>query len=378
MKNLSRELRNPGIVFSVLAIFALVTFYCSPPESKTPASTAPAGLEQGSSSPVIALYGVSRDNSWFRDKSEEEILEILNSWKVNAVFGVHEDAALAGALRQGGIRIFAEFGVFAGESYWNKYPGSRPLSSEGQPLEKIEWYAGLNPANEQVRKEKLADFQYMLETYPLDGIWLDFIRWPCHWEVTDPLLELTSFDKDTIQKFSRDTGIKLDSVDDPAQAARQILEQHQDEWSEWRCDQITEWVAESRKLIDRYSPGTKLGLFGVPWIKDYDDAITTVIGQDYEALGKHIDIFSPMVYHLMCGRPVSWIGEVTNWIGRVTGKDVLPIIQTLNEPEILSPEELGEAARSALTSPESAGVIFFNLEGMDEKKLEVSLGIIPR
>jgi len=172
------------------------------------------------------------------------------------------------------------------------------------------------------------------------------------------------------KNLAGDTGIKLDSFDDPVQAAQLILDGYQEEWTRWRCDQITGWVAESRKLIDRYSPDTKLGLFGVPWIKDYENAIISVIGQDYEALGGYIDVFSPMVYHLMCGRPVTWIGEVTDWIGQTTGKAVLPIIQTVNSPGVLSPEELGEAAQSALTSPESMGVIFFNLEGLDEKKLE--------
>ena len=372
MKRFPGTLKKAGSAICVLAMSALAVFSCSQPESNTPRSVTPEDLQQENLSPVVAVYGFNRDNDWFRDKSEEEILDILGSWKVNAVFGVHEDAALAEVLRRGGIKIFAEFGVFVGESYWNRYPDSRPLTAKGQPLEMIEWYAGVNPSNEQVRKEKLANFQEMLEKYPLDGIWLDFIRWPCRWEKSTPRLEATSFDSATVKKFSGDTGIKLDSFDDPVQAAQLILDGFQEEWTRWRCDQITGWVAESRKLSDRYSPDTKLGLFGVPWILDYDNAIISVIGQDYEALGGYIDVFSPMVYHLMCGRPVTWIGEVTDWIGQTTGKAVLPIIQTVNSPGVLSPEELGEATKSALTSPESMGVIFFNLEGLDEKKLEAA------
>ena len=122
------------------------------------------------------LFRSSRNNDWFRNKSETEILDILTSWGVNAVFGVHEDRALSEVLRRGGIKIFAEFGVFVGDGYWTRFPGSRPVTSEGRILEKEEWYAGVNPSSEQVRKEKLADFQAMLETCQLDGVWLDFIR----------------------------------------------------------------------------------------------------------------------------------------------------------------------------------------------------------
>ena len=357
----------------------LGAFSCSQPdEPGIPQSVSSVNPAPGSCPEVIALYGFSRNNEWFRNKSEAEILDILTSWGVYAVFGVHEDAVLSEVLRQGGIKIFAEFSVFAGEKYWEKFPHSQPVTANGKLLEKEEWYAGVNPSNEQVRKEKLADFQAMLETCQLDGVWLDFIRWPCHWEVVDPHLELTSFDRDTLDKFSKDTGIELDSVDDPVRAARLLQDQYREEWDRWRCDQVTSWVAESRKLIDSYSPDTKLGLFGVPWIRDYDNAIITVIGQDYEALGPYIDVFSPMVYHKMCGRHVSWIGEVTGWINKTTGKDVIPIIQTVNTPGILSPGELGEATRNALDAPGSAGVIFYNLEGLNEPKLEAARKAVIR
>lgn len=350
---------------------------CSMPDNPNLQQSETGGdLTSAAISPVIALYGFSRNSDWFSGKSDAEILDILNSWNVNAVFGVHEEPELAGVLRQGGIKIFAEFSVFAGEQYWDRFPASRPVTSEGLLLEKEEWYAGVNPSNAQVRKEKLADFREMLETYSLDGIWLDFIRWPCHWEVKNPRLEATSFDQATIREFCLESSLRLDSEDDPVRAAKLIQDRYREEWYRWRCDQVTSWVAESRKIIDNCSPGTKLGLFGVPWIRDYDNAIISVIGQDYEALGKHVDIFSPMAYHLMCGRPVSWVGDVTEKIGKITGRVVLPIIQTVNTPGSLSPEELGNAVQSALESTGSMGVIFYNLDGLDEKKLEVSREVI--
>ncbi len=372
MKRFLGARNKSGFGIWILVLCTLAALSCSRTEKDAPQSLTHENQTRGEVSPVIALYGFSRNNDWFRNKSETEILDILTRWGVNAVFGVHEDRALSEVLRQGGIKIFAEFSVFAGEKYWERFPQSHPVTANGKPLEKDEWYAGVNPSSEQVRKEKLAEFQAILENCHLDGIWLDFIRWPCHWEVVNPRLEFTSFDKDTLDKFSKDTGIKLDSGDDPVRAARLLQDRYRSEWDRWRCDQVTSWVAESRKLIDSYSPDTKLGLFGVPWIRDYDNAIITVIGQDYEALGEYVDVFSPMVYHKMCGRPVAWIGEVAGWIGKTAGKDVIPIIQTVNTPGILSPGELGEATRSALDAPGSMGVIFYNLEGLNEQKLEAA------
>ena len=48
--------------------------------------------------------------------------------------------------------------------------------------------------------------------HALDGVWLDFIRWPCHWEVPEPALPRTSFDAATVARFARDAGIDLPAV----------------------------------------------------------------------------------------------------------------------------------------------------------------------
>ena len=97
-------------------------------------------------------------------------------------------------------------------------------------------------------------------------------------------------------------------------------------------------------MIRRIRPGAILGLFGVPWrLSDRGGAILTIIGQDYRALGEHVDVFSPMVYHRMCGYPVEWIGDVVVEVHDLTGKPVWPIIQSVDEPSPLSAVEYGRA-----------------------------------
>ena len=115
-----------------------------------------------------------------------------------------------------------------------------------------------------------------------------------------------------------------------------------------------------------------IGLFGVPWREDdFDGAIRKIIGQDYEKLAKYVDIFSPMVYHVMCGKESSWIGEITSWVYQHTNRPVLPIIQSMDFPVVLSSQEFGRAVNIALTAKGSAGIIIFNIKGLNDEKLDV-------
>jgi len=140
--------------------------------------------------------------------------------------------------------------------------------------------------------------------------------------------------------------------------------------------------ADPKAVLKHLRPDAILGLFGVPWRPaDHDGAILKIVGQDYNALGEHVDVFSPMVYHMMCGRPLSWIGEVVEEVHNVveevhnlTGKPVWPIIQSVDQPSApLSAEEYGQALDIALSGPASEGVLVFQMESaLDEAKLEVT------
>jgi hypothetical protein len=205
-------------------------------------------------------------------------------------------------------------------------------------------------------------------------VWLDFIRWPCHWEVHDPYLPRTSFDPGTLARFTRDTRIEV-SVADAVAAADELLGRYGAEWTAWRCQQITSWVTEARAVIDRVRPGALLGMFGVPWrLADREGAILKTIGQDYRALGQHIDVFSPMVYHRMCGYGTDWIAEVTNEVHALGGKPVWPIVQSVDQPTPLPADEYGRALDVALQCPASEGALVFHMQGtLDERKLAVTL-----
>lgn len=322
---------------------------------------------------IKSLYGFSGELEPFAGKTPAAQVDLLRVWGNTVIFGGYQDAALVEAAHAVGMKVYAEFGCFAGKEWWERVPSGRPLTAEGNSLEPEGWYYGVNPAVPQVRQERLAALEKLLTDYELDGVWLDFIRWPCHWEVPHPYLPRTSFDALTLARFAQDAGIDV-PVNDPVAASKKLLNQHDAEWTAWRCAQIASWVTQARQVLKRVRSTAILGLFGVPWrLSDYDGAILNVIGQDYRALGQSVDVFSPMVYHKMCHRSVDWIAQVTQEIHSLAGKPVWPIIQSVDEPAPLSAAEYDQALRVALDCSASDGVLVFTLKGaLDEAKLQVT------
>ncbi len=322
---------------------------------------------------ITSLYGFSPDLPPFVSQSPAAQVDLLRAWGNTAIFGGYGDAAFVEAAHVAGLKVYAEFGCFVGQGWWDRLPESRPITADGNLLEPDGGYCGVNPSVPEVRRAQLAALEKLVTDYAVDGVWLDFIRWPCHWEVSTPHLPRTSFDPGTLARFNRDTGIDV-PLDDPLAASHKLLNRHHAEWTAWRCDQITAWVAEARALLDRVRPGLMLGLFGVPWrLSDYDGAILEVVGQDYRALGPHIDVFSPMVYHKMCNRAVDWIAQVTEEIHSLIAKPVWPIIQSVDEPAPLPADEYESALQTALDCPAADGVLVYTLKGaLDEDKLSVT------
>ena len=320
-----------------------------------------------------ALYGFSSDLPPFVGIGAAEQIAWLRSVGCTAIFGGYEDPDFVAAAHAAGMSVYAEFGCFVGRQWWEQMPESRPITADGAALEPEEWYCGVNPAIPGVRQERLAALESLLNEHELDGIWLDFIRWPGHWEVPEPTLLRTSFDPFTLAAFCRDSGINI-PIADPAAAARLLLSTHEAEWIAWRCARITSWVADARAVLRRVRPQALLGLFGVPWrLSDRGGAILSIIGQDYRALGEHVDVFSPMVYHRMCGYPVAWIGDVVAEVHALSGKPVWPIIQSVDEPSALSAAEYGQALDAILCHPAADGVLVFTLKGaLDKAKLAVT------
>ncbi len=314
----------------------------------------------------FSLYGL--DSSLVKEYSLKPSA-FLKTYGFSSVF-VKEDESLVRELKEAGISVYVEVPLFVGDQLWRKFPRSRPITEEGIPLQKIDWYSGVNPSIPEVREFCLEKVR-KVALLPIDGVWLDFIRWPCKWESPSPRLVQTSFDDLTIELFSRDTGIEVPPAS-PKERAEFIIKNHLEEWANWKCFQIASFVKEARKIIGR---NKKLGIFLVPWrLEDYGGAIRSIVGQDVERLKEYVDIFSPMVYHAMCGKTVEWISEITSWVWGRTGKKVLPIIQVADLPRPLSEAEIDLAISAAIGAKGSSGVIIFTMHHLNRKKL----GVIAR
>jgi hypothetical protein len=310
-----------------------------------------------------SLFGFSADLVPFIGKSPAEQVATLRELGNTAIFGGYGSRAFVEAAHLAGMPVYAEYGCFAGQHWWERVPESRPITNQGALLDPDGWYCGVNPADPQVRQGLLAELEVLLREHEVDGVWLDFIRWPCHWEVPAPYLPDTSYDAPTLAAFCWDMNVDIPTAD-PHAAARAIWGAHRAAWTAWRCAQVTTWVAEARAVLRRVRPQAILGLFGVPWrLADREGAILRIVGQDYRALGQYIDVFSPMVYHRMCGQPPEWIGDVVREIRELGGKPVWPIIQSIDEPSPLPAEEYGRALDIALSSLSAEGVLVYTLKG---------------
>jgi len=315
---------------------------------------------------MLGVYDFSQELEPFQGRSEEEITQILKNWGVRVIFGGYKSEKLVSSLHQEKIKVYASIGIFVGKDWWEKYPETRPINAEGKPVESEDGYGGLIPIIPFIREKKLKEIRELVTRFPIDGVWLDFIRWPCHWEVHHPRIEQTSFDPLTLEQFQKDSGVAIpEEFSNTSQIAKWILKHHRDIWTKWKCLQITDFVKEARKIIKDTGEDKIVGLFGVPWReKDYDNAIHGIIGQDYTALSKYVDIFSPMVYHLMCGRDVKWIREIATYIYQKSKKEIWPIIQARSIPSHLSKKEFKAALENALYAEGSSGVIVFTLEDL--------------
>ena len=226
----------------------------------------------------------------------------------------------------------------------------------------------------------------MVTSLPLNGVWLDFIRWPARWERPSPQLYHSSFDPGTLRQFQQDTHTSIPvPLQETEQTAQWILNHAAHEWFAWRCLQVSSFVAETRDILSRINPSALLGIFTVPWIPQHTQSdvknaqvqreavgLTTIVGQDVDLLSQITDIVSPMVYHRLTDHQPAWVKGVVDWHTQAANCAVWPVIEALAEPEHFYPAaEFEQACQMATQSgrsydhrPLTEGLILFNLAGL--------------
>ena len=190
----------------------------------------------------------------------------------------------------------------------------------------------------------ITDFE--AQGLPLDGIWLDYIRYPGRWSVLDPKVPDTCYCGRCLEAFSKDSWIQVPRGAGTEESSRWIKEHCAYEWMRWKKEQINAFVQDVRKILDQYPEKTRpvLGIFLVPWTKgDRQNGVCYGFGQDGFELGKYADVLSPMVYHKRVGRPASWVGYMTRYYEETVSCEVWPIVQGMD----CSLEEFAEVMRYA-------------------------------
>lgn len=220
-----------------------------------------------------------------------------------------------------GLRVYVDLGLFVGVQKWKDYPDARPVSNTGKTLGRINWYNGVCPNHPQVRQENLSKINELLKL-DISGLFLDFIRYPCHWEkVRSSDITEYCYCPNCLEAFKQAGG----------------HEPRGEAWTAWKCQQITGFVKDVAQLKKQLNPQLKLGLFTVPWrADDFDSAIRRIIGQDRLELAPYVDLFAPMTYHKLTGNRIEWIDQVAAAIKRQTRKPVIAVIQAMDEPSPFS------------------------------------------
>jgi hypothetical protein len=192
----------------------------------------------------------------------------------------------------------------------------------------MEWYVGMTPIDIRRQEMVLATIGSIARTYPIDGLFLDFVRWPLHWEIElrpgrrRPLD--SCFDPTTLSKFEAAYGAlpdRLNSV--PAQAAW-IRENRLRDWIDFKCQVITDFVAKARSVLKDARPDAELGVYIVPDVNGLTERLT---GQRIRDLAPLADWIAPMLYHNILLQSAAWVGSALKGVSEIAKVKTLPVIQ---------------------------------------------------
>jgi len=109
------------------------------------------------------------------------------------------------------------------------------------------WYNNLNPCYPEVRRYLVDVMHEIVAGYPVDGIHLDYIRFPNEWNKGyPPGARVPDYPRDprTLAMFRQETGATPES--DPRR------------WDQWRTDKITQIVVDARRMISQTKPRVQL------------------------------------------------------------------------------------------------------------------------
>lgn len=135
----------------------------------------------------------------------------------------------------------------AAPQLWNQHPewfmrwkdGSVMLPYYMRNDRKVVWYSFINPGVPEVNDYLLGVFDELASRYPIDGLHLDYIRYPhdlAGWDF--------SYDEVSLRRFREAAGRSPDEAPE--------------EWNRWRANQVTDLVRRLRAHLAQARPGAAL------------------------------------------------------------------------------------------------------------------------
>ena len=171
---------------------------------------------------------------WENSLRAKSNLARLRDCGVNAIMTESDSYELSAldATHKAGLRFFAGIACFSDHASnfcsLNKRPELWPVLENGERRPQMEWYVGMSPTDRTRQEEALAEIKSISLNYPVDGVFLDFARWPLHWEIElrpgrgRPLD--STFDPATLAKFEEATGALPRGLDSTSARAAWIRE----------------------------------------------------------------------------------------------------------------------------------------------------------
>jgi len=277
-----------------------------------------------------------------------------------------------------GVKIYVEFPVLNGKEYLSKHPDAWPITEKGNRAEPADWFMGICPTDPGFKADRQQALASILSSYSVDGIWLDYFHWHAQFETPNPILPETCFCERCMGLFENYAGLRL--PEGPiSDRANWILRNQEAVWRKWRTGVLVEWADVLNKQVKSVNGSLLTGIYHCGWMPaEHDSALYKKLGLDLAALSTRADVLSPMLFHQLKGRPVSWVGEYMNWLsGQSWLKDagapkIWPIVQGYNGTGKVSTEEFKKVLEFGLLPP-STGVMPFSAESIvgDTAKLRV-------
>lgn len=274
-----------------------------------------------------------------------------------------------------GCRVFVEFPTLNGKGYIEDHPEAWPINEKGESAEPADWFMGVCPTDPGFKAYRAGQLRETLADYLVDGVFLDYLHWHAQFETDHPILPETCFCDRCTRLFANTLAIQI-PTSDKAGRALWILTNEEPAWRTWRNGILNTWVEDMGKILKENQPEALLGAFYSAWFpEDHGGALYYTLGIDVPALAARVDVLSPMLFHRMLARPVTWSGDYLDWLDTVMPTPrplVWPIIQAHNKPGIVTPHEFRKALHEGSRAPAS-GIMMFSEQSLLEnpEKIEV-------